>query len=70
MKDIPIEQMDECRLRVELSSALTANKLLLEANEKLEKREQWLYALEAAGVDNWEGYDEALEILKEVQNET
>ena len=107
MKDIPIEQMDECRLRVELSSALTANELLntkrrnLEAEisrlkseartlqkarerekytlrqkqknaqrldtqiSKLREREQLLDALEAAGVDNWEGYDEALEILRE-----
>lgn len=68
MKDIPIEQMDERRLRVELSSALSANRLLLEANEKLMEREQLLDALEAAGVDNWEGYDEAMEILEE-QNE-
>ena len=28
MENIPIEQMDECRLRVELSSALAANQLL------------------------------------------
>lgn len=28
-------------------------------------RLMWLDALEAAGVDNWEGYDEAWAILKE-----
>lgn len=46
MENIPIEQMDIRRLRVELSSALTANKLLLKANERLEERDQWLDALE------------------------
>lgn len=42
-----------------------------------EHRQMWLDALEAAGVDNWEGYEEALRILKvwleeekETQNET
>ena len=30
MENIPIEQMDERRLRIELSSALTANKILCE----------------------------------------
>lgn len=106
MKNIPIEQMDIRRLRVELTSALTVNKLLLEANtkmtttieklkgevrtlqkarerekytlrqkqknahrldtqiSKLREKEQLLDALEAAGVDNWEGYDEAMEMLR------
>lgn len=31
---------------------------------QLEERLELLDALEAAGVDNWEGYDEALEILE------
>jgi len=100
MKNIPIEQMDVRRLRVELSSALTANRLLNELVEKLKaekrtlqkarEREKYtlrqkqknarrlhiqiallkvrvlkLNALEAAGVDNWEGYNEALDILRE-----
>lgn len=111
MKDIPIEQMDERRLRVELASALTANQLLFEANIKmtitieklkgevrtlqkarerekytlrqkqtnaqrldiqikeLREKEQLLDALEDAGVDNWEGYEFAMEILRKVQNE-
>lgn len=30
---------------------------------------QWLTALEAAGVDNWQGYDDAKEILKEMKND-
>ena len=141
MENIPIEQMDECRLRAELSSALTANsilnkkvedlkaekqtlqkarerekytlrqkqknaqrldiqiknlrerqldlleenrrlrkanlsfapnqiklradnKKLEEENVKLEEKVQFLDALEAAGVDNWEGYDAAVEILR------
>lgn len=28
---------------------------------------RWLRALEAAGVDNWEGYDHAREIFSEFQ---
>lgn len=30
---------------------------------ELEERDAWLSALEAAGVDNWEGYDSAREVL-------
>ena len=37
--------------------------------ESLLKNEEWLAALECAGVDNWEGYDEALHIMKEWENE-
>lgn len=37
---------------------------LKEEIRQLEKRVELLNALEAAGVDNWEGYDEALEILE------
>jgi hypothetical protein len=33
---------------------------LLEASDKL-------LALEGAGVDNWEGYDEAMELLNEMK---
>lgn len=104
MKDIPIEQMDVRRLKAELSSALTANRLLNEVVTKiksevrtlqkarerekytirqtrknaerldiqikgLREKELWLDALEAAGVDNWEGYDEALEILRKLEGE-
>ena len=32
---------------------------LRERLAELEKRDEWLSALEAAGVDNWEGYDQA-----------
>ncbi len=62
MKDIPIEQMDIRRLRVELSSAWLANKMLIESLQKLD-------ALEAAGVDNWDGYDYAMELMED-ENET
>ncbi|KKK87181.1 hypothetical protein LCGC14_2755790 [marine sediment metagenome] len=34
-------------------------------NNHLKEREQLLNALEAAGVDNWEGYDVAMDILNE-----
>lgn len=33
--------------------------------ESLLKDSKWLYALEAAGVDNWEGHDFAREIFNE-----
>jgi len=39
-----------------------------EYDELWEERD-WLYALEAAGVDNWNGYGEAHQILKEMQSE-
>ena len=37
--------------------------------KKLQGCEQKLNALEAVGVDNWEGYDYAMELLEEEQNE-
>lgn len=37
-----------------------------EEYEELLERSMWLDALEAAGVDNWEGYDEAREIYQEM----
>jgi hypothetical protein len=41
-------------------------------NERLQellKAEMKLIALEAAGVDNWCGWDDAMEILEEMENE-
>ena len=37
--------------------------------ESLLEDSVWLAALESAGVDNWEGYDEARIILKEMKEE-
>ena len=37
--------------------------------ERLEETQTWMDALEAAGVDNWDGYDEALLILEEWDGE-
>ena len=37
--------------------------------DKLEERERWLCALEAAGVDNWSGYEYAHEVIEEWDNE-
>ena len=56
-----------------ISSAWTANtsRCLRKIEKKtLIKRLELLDALEAAGVDNWEGYDEALEILRKNQDGT
>jgi len=38
---------------------------LQDKNAKLEERSNWLSCLEAAGVDNWEGYDIAQDIRDE-----
>ncbi|MGQ1358467.1 hypothetical protein ACT414_18885 (plasmid) [Acinetobacter baumannii] len=40
-----------------------------ERYQELLKDESWLAALEAAGVDNWSGYDEAREIQREWEEE-
>ena len=38
--------------------------------EKLLATERWNDALDAAGVDNWCGFDEACAILREMESET
>lgn len=38
---------------------------LEEKVDKLEEDKRWLDALEAAGVDNWCGYDQAQDIMEE-----
>ena len=43
--------------------------LTQEEYAKLFDRVMWLDALEAAGVDNWGGFDEAREIYKEWMEE-
>ena len=40
-----------------------------EEYNKMLDRIMWLDALEAAGVDNWQGFDEAREIYKEWMQE-
>lgn len=40
-----------------------------EEYDELIKAQEWLFALEAAGVDNWDGYEEALEIYREGQGD-
>ena len=37
--------------------------------DQLVKDSEWLSCLEAAGVDNWEGWDEALSILHESEED-
>ncbi len=41
----------------------------LEQFDSLCRDEEKLAALEMAGVDNWEGYDEAMRILREMRKE-
>ena len=35
--------------------------------KRLQKRELWLECLEGAGVDNWEGYDDAYAMRREAE---
>ena len=37
--------------------------------EQLLKDQLWLQCLEEAGIDNWEGFDEALNIWREYENQ-
>lgn len=37
--------------------------------DRLVKDSEWLSCLEAAGVDNWEGYDYAIEMMHEDADE-
>lgn len=39
-----------------------------EEYEELLNNDLWVRALEEAGVDNWEGYDEAREIYRELHH--
>ena len=43
--------------------------VLEEENTKLDKRDDFLTALESAGVDNWQGYEHAQDIMEEWENE-
>ena len=49
-----------------MSEKITITK---EEYDKLNERDYWLTCLEAAGVDNWNGYDEAIDIKREWENE-
>lgn len=40
-----------------------------EEYDQLCRSAEWLSYLEAAGVDNWDGYDEALHMQKEADEE-
>lgn len=44
--------------------------LTVDAYNDLVEDQQFLRALERAGVDNWDGYDFALEIFQEMQEDT
>lgn len=47
------------------------NRVIITQSEldRLEARDEWLNALEAAGVDNWQGWDEARDIQDEWKRE-
>lgn len=41
------------------------NEKLSKENKKLQERDSWLNCLEMAGVDNWSGYDVAIDMRDE-----
>lgn len=43
--------------------------ILMSTLKKLEDRDYWLQCLEDAGVDNWEGMEEAIKVWHENVNE-
>jgi hypothetical protein len=53
----------------DLAGAATMITISEEEYNKMLDRIMWLDALEAAGVDNWQGFDEAREIYKEWMQE-
>lgn len=58
--------IDECLEQNKINEQLqeTMNRLK-ERNEELEKRDNFLLCLEAAGVNNWDGYGIAKEAMEE-----
>ena len=59
---ISIEAWDrKCQ---DLNAALSKVAKLKKRIEELEERERKLDALEAVGVDNWEGYEQAQELME------
>jgi hypothetical protein len=60
---------DDENLRIVLSAAGTAIQNLTNRLNTLETRINKLDALEAYGVDNWEGYDEAMRSIADEDEE-
>lgn len=52
-----------------ITEAMDTVEITREEYARLVGDSEWLSCLEAAGVDNWEGYDYALEILHERADE-
>lgn len=54
-----MEELEKANKRVEDQNATLS---------RLEETAEWLRCLEGAGVDNWEGYDYALELFEQTKN--
>ena len=70
MVEIPKDEYED--LKKDSKDLIKAEQQLIKMKEEyieLSKRDQWLTALEAAGVDNWDGIDYAVEILEEWEAE-
>ena len=63
------EDQDDENLKMVLNAAGTAIQNLNNKIDKLDIRLAKLEALEAYGVDNWEGYDEAMRSLEADEEE-
>lgn len=58
----------DCFVRAKLSGELQTVTVPVGTFTRMRDAEQMLRALEAAGVDNWEGYGEALEAFGDVRS--
>ncbi len=56
-------------MTIVLSDGETYQLVKPEHYKSLVEDRDWLYALESAGVDNWQGIDHAYEILEEIKDE-
>jgi len=52
-------------MRDDITFLISEKDKLEKENAKLRKDVELLHCLEAAGVDNWEGYDSAIEVIEE-----
>jgi len=59
-----MSQAEIDRLTLEIEELIEENDELQLDNDELREDSQTLKALEAAGVDNWEGYEDAMENVR------
>lgn len=65
----PTTQQENQMSVEKIAEAMDTVEITRKEYDRLVKDSEWLSCLEAAGVDNWEGYDYALEMLHEDDDE-